>query len=318
MKLSSNKWIRLKTTCKREYLDTVSAVMEMIDNGIMVEDYSDIDELLDGVYGDLIDESILNADRTVVTVSVFLPEEKFTAETKSSLAARLSSLGVPAEVTVETLDEDDWANSWKKYYHPIRTGEHIVIVPSWEEFKPGKDDVVVLMDPGMAFGTGTHETTRLCAALLERYVRPGCSMIDVGCGSGILAITASKLGAKKCFACDIDPEAIRVARGNVKLNGTDNVRCEVSDLVRDVAPIPGGYDVAAVNIVADVIIRLAPDLGRYLAPGGVAIFSGIIDERADEVVSVIEKNGFRTSDAERENGWFAFAAKKADRGDNNE
>ena len=112
--MANSKWIRLKTTCKREYLDTVSAVMEMIDNGIMIEDYSDIEDLLDGVYGDLIDESILNADRTVVTVSVFLPEEKFSPEVKTSLAARLSSLGVPADVTTETFDEDDWANSWKK------------------------------------------------------------------------------------------------------------------------------------------------------------------------------------------------------------
>ncbi len=300
-------WIRLKTTCGKEHLDTVSAVMGMIDNGLMIEDYSDVEDLLDGVYGDLIDESILSADKTVVTVSVFLPEGKYTPETKTALEARLASLGVDAEVTAESLDEDDWENSWKAYYHPIRTGKHVVIVPVWEEFTPEEGDVVVLMDPGMAFGTGTHETTRLCAALLEEYVKPGCSVIDVGCGSGILAICASKLGAGECFACDIDPQAIKVAKENVRLNGTDNVRCAVSDLVRDVAPIPGGYDVAAVNIVADVIIRLAPDLGRYLSKKGVAILSGIIDERADEVVSVMEKNGFRVVKTLTENGWFAAA-----------
>ncbi|MBR3416567.1 MAG: 50S ribosomal protein L11 methyltransferase [Clostridia bacterium] len=308
--MANSKWIRLKTTCKREYLDTVSAVMEMIDNGIMIEDYSDIEDLLDGVYGDLIDESILNADRTVVTVSVFLPEEKFSPEVKTSLAARLSSLGVPADVTTETFDEDDWANSWKKYYHPIHTGKRTVIVPVWEEYEPKDGEVVVLMDPGMAFGTGTHETTRLCAALLEEYVTPGCSVIDVGCGSGILAICASKLGAGRCFACDIDPQAIKVARENVILNKTDNVVCEVSDLVRDVSPIPGGYAVAAVNIVADVIIRLAPDLGRYLSGSGVAILSGIIDERADEVVAVMKNYGFTVEKSLTENGWFAAAVRK--------
>ena len=214
---------------------------------------------------------------------------------------------MPATVTAEPLYEEDWENSWKAYYHPIRTGKHVVIVPVWEDFTPEPGDVTVLMDPGMAFGTGTHETTRLCAALLEEYVKPGCSVIDVGCGSGILAICASKLGAGECFACDIDPQAIKVAKENVRLNGADNVTCAVSDLVRDVEPIPGGYDVAAVNIVADVIIRLAPDLGRYLAPDGVAILSGIIDERADEVVSVMEKNGFRLIESKTENGWFAAA-----------
>ena len=306
----NGKWTQIKVTAKREHLDTVSAVMEMIDNGIMVEDYSDIEDLLDGVYGDLIDESILNADRTRVSVSIFLPESKFTPEVVSSLSARLRELGVEHEVACEALEENDWANSWKAYYHPIRTGEHVVIVPVWEDFTPEPDDAVILMDPGMAFGTGTHETTRLCAALIEKYLRPGDRMIDVGCGSGILAICASKLGAEKCFACDIDPEAIRVARENVTLNGTDNVTCAVSDLVRDVTPPPGGFDLAAVNIVADVIIRLAPDLGRYLAPDGVAILSGIIMERAGEVTAVMEQNGFKVIDSMTENGWFAAVVRK--------
>ena len=306
----NGKWTQIKVTAKREHLDTVSAVMEMIDNGIMVEDYSDIEDLLDGVYGDLIDESILNADRSRISVSIFLPESKFSPEVISSISARLHELGVEHEIACEALEENDWANSWKAYYHPIRTGDHLVIVPVWEDFTPEPDDVVILMDPGMAFGTGTHETTRLCAALIEKYMRPGARMIDVGCGSGILAICASKLGAADCFACDIDPEAIRVARENVTLNGTDNVTCAVSDLVRDVTPPPGGFDLAAVNIVADVIIRLAPDLGRYLAPDGVAVLSGIIVERADEVTAVMERNGFKVIDSMTENGWFAAVVRK--------
>ena len=163
----------------------------------------------------------------------------------------------------------------------------------------------------MAFGTGTHETTRLCAALLENYVEDGCKMIDVGCGSGILAICASKLGAGSCYACDIDPYAIKVARENVELNSCANITCEVSDLVREVDPESANFDVAAVNIVADVIIRLAPDIGRFLKDTATLIVSGIIVERAEETVAALNAAGFKVVEEKRENGWYAAALKKA-------
>ena len=262
--MDNTNWIQIKVDCASGDLDTVSSVMCMISNSLMIEDYSDVDGVLDGVYGDLIDEKILNADRTRSSVSVFVPESSSPAETELFLRERLSSLGVDAEVSHSSVREEDWADSWKKYYKPIRTGNRIVIVPVWETYEAKKGDLIVLMDPGMAFGTGTHETTRLCAALLEDHVTDGCRMIDVGCGSGILAICASKLGAGYCYACDIDPQAIKVARENVVLNKTENVVCEVSDLVKEVDPADADFDVAAVNIVADVIIRLAPDIGRFL------------------------------------------------------
>lgn len=305
----SKKWIQIKAKCDRKYLDDVSAVMEMLDNGLMIEDYSDVDSALDGVYGDLIDESILNADKSSVSVSVFLPESKYSIETVSILKGRFAELGIEAEIECDNLNEDDWANSWKKYYKPIRTGKRLVIVPVWEKYEKKEDDVVVLMDPGMAFGTGTHETTRLCAALLEKYINPGDKELDVGCGSGILAICASKLGAEYCFACDIDPQAIKVAKENTELNKTNNVKCEVSDLVSRVELLDGGFDIATVNIVADVIIRLSPDIGRYLKPGAIVIVSGIIVERAEETVAALNKAGFTVVDDVTENGWYAAALK---------
>ena len=306
----NQNWIQIKVTCNVADLDTVTSVMSMVDNGLMIEDYSDVDRELDGVYGDLIDETILEADRTVAAVSVFIPEIKSPAESLLFIRSRLTELQIDAEVTQTGVKEEDWADSWKQYYKPIKTGDRLVIVPVWETYDPTPDEITVLMDPGMAFGTGTHETTRLCAALLEQYVTPGCTMLDVGCGSGILAICAAKLGASQCFACDIDPQAVKVAVENTQLNDTPNVKCAVSDLLKQTEKVEGGYQVAAANIVADVIIRLAPDIGAYLADDGVLIVSGIIIERAEETVSALNEAGFRVIDDRRENGWYAAAVKR--------
>ncbi|MBP3377465.1 MAG: 50S ribosomal protein L11 methyltransferase, partial [Clostridia bacterium] len=220
---------------------------------------------------------------------------------------RLTDLGIEFELTHEGVCEEDWADSWKQYYKPIKTGKRLVIVPIWEEYTPEEGETVVLMDPGMAFGTGTHETTRLCAGFVEKYTTEGCSVLDVGCGSGILAIAAAKVGAGTCFACDIDPVAVRVAKENTELNSTPNVKCAVSDLLKQVEKVDGGYNVIVANIVADIIIRLAPDVGEYLAEGGVFIVSGIIEERAGEVLTALDAAGYKVEDERYENGWYAAA-----------
>ena len=306
-----DKWIQIKATCAVCDLEDVCAVMSMVDNSLMIEDFSDVEKDLDGVYGDLIDEELLKKDKTVASVSVFIPEIKNPAESEGFIKSRFSDMGIDARVEHIGVSEEDWADSWKKYYKPIKTGKRIVIVPVWEKYDAAEGELTVLMDPGMAFGTGTHETTRLCAALLEDHVTDGCRMIDVGCGSGILAICASKLGAGYCYACDIDPQAIKVARENVVLNKTENVVCEVSDLVKEVDPADADFDVAAVNIVADVIIRLAPDIGRFLRDTATLIVSGIIVERAEETLAALRKAGFEPVREMRENGWYAAALKKA-------
>ena len=304
----SDKWIQIKASAENKYLDDICAVMSMVDAALMIEDYSDVERDLDGVYGDLIDEELLARDRTTVAFSVYIPEIKNPAESEGFIRERLAALGVPATVEIIGVHESDWADSWKKYYKPIKTGNRLVIVPVWETYAPAPEEITVLMDPGMAFGTGTHETTRLCAELLENYVKDGSTVLDVGCGSGILAICASKLGASECFACDIDPVAVRIAGENAQVNGTANVTCAVSDLLKDVPDKK--YDVCVANIVADVIIRMAPDIGAYMAEDGVLIVSGIIEERAEEVVSVLSENGFTVEDFRRENGWYAGVVRK--------
>lgn len=301
----NNSYVQIKVECASADLEIVSGIMSMVDNGLMIEDYSDVDQILDGVYGDLIDKTILEADRERAAVSVFIPILRSPNESEMFIKERLDSCGIKYTLTHTGVKEEDWADSWKQYYKPIKTGKRLVIVPVWEKYDAEPGETIVLMDPGMAFGTGTHETTRLCAGFVEKHTTDGCTVLDVGCGSGILAIAAAKLGAGKCFACDIDPVAVRVAKENTELNSTPNVECAVSDLLRQTPKIDGGYHVVVANIVADVVMRLAPDVGEFLAPDGVFIVSGIIAERAEEVQSALDKAGYKVDEERYENGWYA-------------
>ena len=305
-----NEWTQIKVTSKLEKLDDVSAVMSMISNYLQIEDYSDID--LKTCYGDLIDESILNADKTIASVSVYLAGNGH-ADTVNQIRARLDELKIEATIEVNGVNEEDWANSWKEFYKPLKIGEKIVIVPAWEKYDAKEGELIVKMDPGMAFGTGNHETTRLVIGLLEKYVKGGERVVDVGCGSGILAICASKLGAGMCRAYDIDPVAVKVARDNIMESGLDNITCDVSDLLRGVDKTDGGYDIVCANIVADIIIRMTPDIAAYMNEGAVILASGIIVERSEDVIECFEKHGFSIAEKVVENGWCALAVKKADK-----
>ena len=301
-------WTQIRVTVKLEQLDALTAIMSMVSNNLQIEDYSDID--LKTCYGDLIDESILNADKTIASVSVYLPAEKSVPEAIAFLKERFESVGL-ADAKLETVgvNEEDWANSWKAYYKPIKIGSKLVIVPAWEKYQPAEGELIVRMDPGMAFGTGTHETTRLVIQLLEKYTSPGCRMLDVGTGSGILAICASKLGAGECFAYDIDPMAVRVANENIKDSGLSNITCQVSDLLRQVdATRP--YDLICANIVADIIIRMTPDVGRLMHENTVLLASGIISERSEDVIECFQQHGFRVVEKLVDNGWCGLAVMK--------
>lgn len=305
----TDNWTQIKASGRRELLDLMCAVMSMADARIQVEDYGDLDELiLDGVYGDLIDESVLNADREHVSVSVYVPAETSAAEVMSFLRQRFESEHADVELTASGVCEEDWAESWKQYYHPVRIGR-IVIVPAWERFEPTPGDVIVTMDPGMAFGTGTHETTRLVIGMIDKYMHSGDRVLDLGCGSGILSIAASKMGARECYAYDIDPVAVKVTRENIKDNGVGNVFCDTSDLLANVDRSES-YDLIVANIVADIILRMADDVGECLAPNGKLVVSGIIDERSDEVVDAFLARGWRVVEIAHENGWCAAVLDK--------
>lgn len=301
-------WHQIKATVKLERLDDLIAIMSMISNNLMIEDFSDVD--LKTCYGDLIDESILNADKTIASVSVFIPIERNYNEALNFLDERCRAEHLDAKVEVVGVNEEDWANSWKDYYKPIRIGERIVIVPAWEKYEKQPNDIIVTMDPGMAFGTGTHETTRLVIRLLEKYAKEGQRMLDVGCGSGILAICASKLGAAECRAYDIDEVAVRVAEDNALTNNCDNVICEQSDLLKGVDLSGGKYDLITANIVADIIIRMIPDVGNYMKEDAVLLASGIICPRANDVITAFETAGFEIVETETDNDWCALAVKK--------
>ena len=302
-------WTQLKVTVKLEHLDTLVAIMSMLNNNLMIEDFSDID--LKTCYGDLIDESILNADKTVAAVSVFLPAERPFTEAVAFLRERMADSGFEGKVEIIGVSEEDWANSWKAYYKPLHIGKKMVIVPAWERYEAAEGEIIVRMDPGMAFGTGTHETTRLVIELLEEYTKKGARVLDVGCGSGILAICAAKLGAGECRAYDIDPVAVRVARENIKDSGEANVTCDVSDLLKQVDLSGGKYDLICANIVADIIIRMAPDVGAYMHENTVLLASGIITERAEEVEKALQENDLRVVRRLDDNGWCALVVQKA-------
>ncbi len=302
------EWTQIRACGSVTQLDEISAVMCMIDPGLMIEDYSDIST--DGLYGALIDESILNADKTKVAVSIYVPSSKNPAEIVAQIRARFAELEIDVEVETVGLREEDWENAWRQYYEPIHIGK-IVIVPMWQEYDAKDGELIVKMDPGLAFGTGTHETTRLVIEMLQSYINGGERMLDLGCGSGILAICAAELGASYCAAYDIDPVAVRVSRENIAASKHPDIVCDVSDLLKNVDKSGGKFDVIVANIVADIVLRLIPGVKGYLSENGVFVVSGIILERADDITASLEKNGYKVISRLEDNGWCAIACRFA-------
>lgn len=300
------EWLQIKVTVPTERLDELTGLMSMINTNLLIDDLSDID--LKTCYGDLIDEKILNADKSHASVSYFVPKDVNISDDMAFLRDRLASASfTDAEIEVIGLCEEDWANSWKEFYKPFKVGK-IVIVPAWENYEAKDGEIIVSMDPGMAFGTGTHETTRLIISLLQKYVKDGDSLLDVGTGSGILAICGAKLGAENCRAYDIDPMSVRVANENIRESGLeDKITCAQSDLLRQVENRVGGYDIICANIVADIIIRMTPDVAPFMSEKTVLLASGIIAERCDDVVRCFEQHGFKIVERAEDNGWCALA-----------
>lgn len=232
---------------------------------------------------------------------------------------RLKSLDIGVDLgtllfTVNTIDDEDWANNWKQYYKPLEIGSRLLVLPSWEPC-PKTDRTVLKLDPGMAFGTGAHHTTRMCLTFLEETVRKGDTILDLGCGSGILSIAGRLLGAVSAIAVDIDPIAENIAKENAAMNGLgeDGYAVLIGNILSDAnlqKRIQGQYPVVVANIVADVIIALAPIAYPYVEKGGVFIVSGIIDERVEEVKTALSANGFTLDKHNAMEGWNAFLCRK--------
>ena len=303
-------WTRLKVSCNSKDLEEICAIMSMLDPNLQIEDYSDIEEGLNTIYGDLIDESLKNADRTHSSVSLYIGEDKTPGDYAAFVRERVRVCEIDAKVELESVDDEDWETAWRKYYKPLHIGDRVTIVPAWMEYDAHENEITVLMDPGLAFGSGTHETTQLCAALIEKYMKKSARVLDVGTGSGILAIMEKKLGAESVDATDIDPIAVRVAKENAEINETPDINCFVSDLLNQVKCEEGEYDFISANIVADIIIRMAPDLPRVTKPGSMVACSGIIDERAADVMETMEQNGFAVADVISLNGWKGILFKR--------
>ncbi len=301
------QWTKLTVTVDVNRLDEASSIMSMLENGLMIEDYSDFK--LNGMYGELVDESILNADKTIAKISLFVSEDKNLSEYTDFIKARFELEQIDYELSIEGLNEEDWAHAWKKYYKPIKLGK-ITIVPAWENYRESENELVIRIDPGMAFGTGTHETTRLVMRIMQDENLKSKRVLDIGTGSGILSICASKLGACEIFAYDIDPVAVKVARENVKDSACDNVRVGVSDLLLNVDK-KERYDFCVANIVAEIIVRMLPDIGDYLADDALMILSGIIEPSKPLVEDSLKKHGYEIVKEEKENDWVALLVRRS-------
>ena len=299
------EWTDIRLTVAKADADNAEAVATMIaEGGIYIEDYSDIEQQVAEIaHVDLIEQELLDKPRDQVIIHMYLEPGASPVETLALIAARMEAAGIPYTAETEGVEQEDWQNGWRKYYHPMDIGQHLAIVPSWQEYDT--DRVKLILDPGLAFGTGGHDTTRLVLEALEDAVSPGAQLLDVGCGSGILSIAALLLGAEKAVGVDIDPLAVKTAEENGRINGFAPPRFTVrqGDLAKRVS---GRYGVVAANIVADAIIALSPSIPRFLKPGGVYIASGIIDTREAEVLSALAACGFAVETRREHGGWLCL------------
>ena len=289
------EWTDIQITVPQQYAETAEAIATMVSNGgIYIEDYSDLEQQAwEIAHVDLIEQDLLDQPRDIVKVHMYLAPDENPAEILPLFKERLEASGVEYKLETSGIEQEDWQNAWKKYYHAMDIGQRLAIVPGWETYDT--DRIVITMDPGMAFGTGTHETTSLCLETLDSMVKGGERVLDIGTGSGILAIAALKLGAAEAEGVDIDPMCVRTAGENAELSDKAS----------------GKYNIITANIVAAAILSLAPHVPVLMAPGARFIASGIIDTRKDEVLAGLRAAGLEPVEIKEKRGWVCVICKNA-------
>lgn len=304
------RWIEVTVNCTGDPDLMCADLAELGVGGMIVEDEQDFENFLENnhAYWDYVDEELENKFKGVSRVKFYLSDDE---EGKALLNTVANFLGKMPETAF--VQDSDWENNWKEFYKPIEVGKKLVVVPEWEPV-PEDGRIPLKLDPGLIFGTGSHATTKMCLAALESVAGPGKTVLDLGCGSGILGIGALLLGCDRCAGCDIDPKAPEVALSNAGLNGITAEQFDIraGDVLSDAGmrkALGSNYDIVTANIVSDVIIPLSGFVKEFLKPGGTFITSGIIEGRQDEVRQAIEDNGFTILEHHNEDDWHCFVAR---------
>lgn len=310
------QWLELAVSTTHEAIEAVANILyEAGANGVVIEDPLAILEQQSNPGGwDYIDIPADHDPNAEVVVKAYLQINTYIHDNVNHVrqaVQNLPSFGLEigsGRVETAAVEDTDWATAWKAYYKPVRVGQHLVVKPIWEDLTPNDTDVVIELDPGLAFGTGTHPTTSMCLALLEKHVKSGDYVCDVGCGSGVLSIAAAKLGAREVLAVDIDELAVKISRENI---GHNNLAGSITVMQGDLlSHVSEPADLVVSNIVADVIIRLLPDIDRVLRSGGRLVVSGIIEDRREDVLRACGQHHLVVLEVTIEGEWVALFAVK--------
>jgi ribosomal protein L11 methyltransferase len=309
------KWSEMSIHTTQEAVEPISNILhEAGASGVVIEDVFDLYKERVNVYGEIYQLNPNDYPTEGVIVKAYLPVNSFLGETVDAIKEAINNLLIydidlgNNTISVSEVNEEEWATAWKKYYHPVRVSNRITIVPTWEEYtKESEDELIIELDPGMAFGTGTHPTTVMCIQALEKCVETGDNIIDVGTGSGVLSIAAAKLGASKIGAYDLDDVAVQSARANVQLNKVDDV-IEV-DQNNLLSGIEGPVDGIVANLLAEIVARLVDDAKKVIKPGGYFISSGIIAAKREEIEEKLGQAGFEIVEVITMEDWVAIIAK---------